>query len=135
TWLINTQFESLVAPLGCVDATIGFERSRLRGLLAPMKQRGELKSLVRTLREGRFDVALDMQGLFRSGLLSRVSGAPLRVGERSAREGAWMFYNHRVQTPPQPVHAVDRYRALAAELGCDAPARQDLDVSDAERED
>jgi lipopolysaccharide heptosyltransferase I len=133
TWLVNTQFEPLLAPISCVDATIRFERNRMKGLLAPLSGRGELKSLVRTLRDGKFDAALDMQGLFRSALFARISGAKIRVGERSAREGAWMFYTHRVETPPQPVHARDRYDALSAALGCEKPDREDLDVSDDER--
>ncbi len=133
TWLVNTQFEPLLTPISCVDATIRFERNRMKGLLAPLSGRGELKSMVRTLRDGRFDVVLDMQGLLRSGLFARLSGAKVRVGERSAREGAWMFYTHRIETPPQPVHARDRYDVLSASLGCDKPERQDLEVSDAER--
>jgi ADP-heptose:LPS heptosyltransferase len=130
---VNTQFESLVKPISCVDATIRFERNRMKGLLAPLSGRGELKSLVRTLRDGKFDAVLDMQGLFRSGLFARMSGAKIRVGESGAREGAWMFYTHRIDTPQQPVHARDRYDALSAALGCGKPGREDLDVSDDER--
>jgi heptosyltransferase I len=132
-WLVNTQFEALIKPLSCVDETIPFERSRLKGIAAPITGRAPLRSLIRTLRDGKFDVALDLQGLFRSGLFARLSGAPLRVGERKAREGAWLFYNQRVETPEQPVHARDRYHALAATLGASAPTREDLDVTDTER--
>lgn len=135
TWLINTQFEPLVKPLACVDETIVFERSRMRGLMAPLTGRAPLRSLVRTLREGRFNAVLDLQGLFRSGLFARMTGAKLRVGERRAREGAWLFYNHRVATPPQPVHARERYAALAAAFDCGKPSREDLDVHDSECED
>jgi heptosyltransferase I len=133
TWLVNTQFEPLVKPISCVDDTIPFERSRIRGIAAPLTGRAPLRSLVRTLREGNFDVTLDLQGLFRSGLFARLSGAPYRFGERSAREGAWMFYNRRVDTPPQPVHARERYAALVAALGAEDAAREDLDVTDAEQ--
>lgn len=135
TWLINTQFEPLIKPLSCVDETIVFERSRMRGLFAPLTGRAPLRSLVRTLRDGNFDAVLDLQGLFRSGLFSRLTGAKLRVGERKAREGAWLFYNHRVKTPPQPVHARERYAALAAAFDCGKPAREDLDVRDSERDE
>lgn len=135
TWLVNTQFEPLVKPISCVDGTIGFERSRLKGLLAPLSGRGALKSLVRTLKDGQFDAVLDLQGLFRSGLFGWLSGAPVRVGERTAREGAWLFYTHRVMVPEQPVHARDRYDALARELDCGPAARQDLDVTESERSD
>jgi heptosyltransferase-1 len=133
-WLVNSNLESLIKPVSCVDATIPFERSRFKGLMAPLANRGELRSFTGTLRAGKFDAVLDLQGLFRSGLFSWLTRAPLRVGDRDAREGAWWFYNDRVQTPGQPVHARERYAALAAALGAGAPTRQDLDVSDLERE-
>jgi len=135
SWLINSQFESLVKPISCVDATISFERSRIKGVMAPLTGQAPLRSLIRTLRDGRFDVALDLQGLFRSGLFARISGASLRVGERGAREGAWLFYNRRVVTPDQPVHARDRYAAVAEVLGAGKPSREDLDVRDTERDE
>jgi ADP-heptose:LPS heptosyltransferase len=131
TWLVNTTFEPLVKPLSCVSATLGFERSRFKGLLAPLTRHGELKSFTRQLREGDFDAVLDLQGLFRSGLFAWLTRAPLRVGGTTAREGSRWFHNLRVPEPPQPVHARDRYAAITAALGCAAPAREDLDVTDA----
>jgi heptosyltransferase-1 len=134
TWLVNSNLESLINPVSCVDATIPFERSRFKGLMAPLTNRGELRSFTGTLRAGRFDAVLDLQGLFRSGLFSWLTRAPLRVGDRDAREGAWWFYTDRVQTPHQPVHARERYATLAAALGAGTPTREDLDVSEPERE-
>lgn len=134
SWLVNNTFETLIKPMSCVDATVPFERSRFKGLFGPLSGRGEFKSFVAGLRAGKFDIVLDLQGLFRSGLFAWLSRASVRVGERSAREGAWMFYNKRVDVPPQPVHARDRYAALASALDCAAPGRQDLDVTEPERE-
>lgn len=135
TWLVNTTFEPLVKPLSCVDATLPFERSRFKGLFGPVTRRGEFKSFVGSLRAGRFDVVLDLQGLFRSGLFGWLSRAALRVGQRGARECAGVFYNCSVEVPPNPVHARERYAALAAALGCATPQREDLDVTEVERSD
>ena len=132
-WLVNRGLDSLIAPIDCVDEVIPFDRSRFRGLVGPLAQRGELRSFTRTLRDGKFDVVLDMQGLFRSGLFSWLTRAPIRVGDRDGREGSWLFYTHRVNTPNQPVHARDRYAALAEQLGTGTPPREDLDVRDTER--
>lgn len=133
TWLVNTTFEPLIKPLSCVDATLPFERNRFKGLFGPVTRRGEFKSFVATLRAGRFDVVLDLQGLFRSGLFGWLSRAGLRVGQRGARECAGLFYNRAVEVPPNPVHARERYTALAAALGCATPQREDLDVTEGER--
>lgn len=69
------------------------------------------------LRRSRFDLAIDLQGLFRSGALAWLSGAPTRVGFESGREGSPWFYTQRVPIPAQEVHAVDRYQAVIESLG------------------
>jgi len=54
-----------------------------------------LVSAVRELRRSRYDVAIDLQGLIKSALLARLSGAPTVLGfsARYAREGfARAFY-------------------------------------------
>ena len=66
-----------------------------------------------TMNGRRPDVALDFQGLLRTGLIGRASGAKRFVGLSDAREGASWFYHQTVKSPPQPVHAVERYLTLA----------------------
>ena len=80
------------------------------------------------LRRGRFDIVVDLQGLLRSGILSRVTGAPRRIGLSDAREGARFFYNEIVDVPR--THSVDRYLCAARHLGCEAaPIEFPLGVS------
>jgi ADP-heptose:LPS heptosyltransferase len=67
------------------------------------------------LRKASFDWAIDLQGLFRSGLFTRATRAPLRAGFADAREGAGIFYNHPVAVKAH--HTVDRNRELAGALG------------------
>jgi heptosyltransferase-1 len=70
------------------------------------------------LQSERFDCALDLQGLFRSGFFMALSGARRRVGLHPSREGARLFY--------QAVHhthscaAAARYLEAAAYLGAKA---------------
>jgi heptosyltransferase-1 len=78
----------------------------------------ELRKLFRSLRTERFDCVLDLQGLLRSGLIAKATGAPVRIGFQEAREGSTLFYTHMV-SGGMDVHAVDRYLRLAAYLGCD----------------
>jgi len=83
--------------------------------------------LISTLRHERFDLVVDLQGLFRSGLLARLSGAPERIGFAQGREGSPWFYTQGVWLPnPQgrpwrliEMHAVDRNLAVAVHLGAD----------------
>jgi lipopolysaccharide heptosyltransferase II len=72
------------------------------------------------MRAERFDVAVDLQGLFRSGALARLCGAPVRVGFANGREGSPWFYTRRVPVPNLDMHAVDRYLLVAESLGARA---------------
>ncbi|MEW6324597.1 MAG: lipopolysaccharide heptosyltransferase II [Nitrospirota bacterium] len=72
---------------------------------------------VATLRRRRYDMMIDLQGLLRSALLGRLCGAPVRVGFSNGREGSPWWYTHRIDPPPDPVHAVDRYLDVIRQLG------------------
>lgn len=84
-------------------------------------------AILHKLWNGTFDVVVDFQGLFRSGFLAWVSGAPRRIGFAKAREGAPLFYTEKVDLPALngvpwrlgPMHAVDRNFALVRHLGAD----------------
>jgi lipopolysaccharide heptosyltransferase II len=73
------------------------------------------------LRAGRYDLVVDLQGLFRSGLLAWLSGCPRRVGLATGREGSPWFYTQRVPVPTHGMHAVDRYLLVATALGAALP--------------
>jgi len=75
----------------------------------------------RALRAQRFDVAIDLQGLLRSGILAWLSNAPTRIGFANGREGSPWFYTQRVPVLSLDVHAVDRYLSVAEALGASLP--------------
>ncbi len=89
------------------------------------------RSIIGTVRARAFDCVVDLQGLFRSGMIARLSGAPVRVGFAGGREGSPWLYTHRVRLPDDgnapwrllDMHAVDRNLAVAAWFGAptDAP--------------
>lgn len=70
---------------------------------------------------GQFDVAIDPQGLTKSALLARLSGAPHRIGfaRGQARELSPWLSNIRVV--PEQTHVVDRYLELLRPLGIEGP--------------
>jgi len=114
---------ALVTPLG---AEILAGSPDLDEVVA-LDKRGGVRSLLRTwrsasrLRAARFDLALAAQRSFRTGLLLRASGAPVRVGFEGSG-GAWAC-TERVSWVAS-AHAVERYLALAAPAG-GAPGRAD----------
>lgn len=70
------------------------------------------------VRLSSYDVVVDLQGLFRSGVLAAISRGKRKIGMSGGREGAWFF----LKEPPVPVdyeqHAIDRYLKVASYLGC-----------------
>lgn len=83
---------------------------------------GELLTLRRELRAGRYHLALDMQGLVLSGLVTRLSGAPVRVGWDRNREGNALFLTHPlVPGKAKDRHEVDLLYGFAEALGVHAP--------------
>ncbi|MFZ2448661.1 MAG: lipopolysaccharide heptosyltransferase I [Syntrophobacteraceae bacterium] len=78
---------------------------------------GDLRTLARGLRRERYDIVIDLQGLFRSAMIGLFTGSAERVGWQSAREGARFTYKYRVGFHPE-IHAVERNIQLAEFVGC-----------------
>ncbi len=106
TWFVKRQWAELVERVEGVDRVWPVDGTMLSWI-----QEG------RRLRKERFDVAIDLQGLFRSGVLAGFSRAPVRIGFANGREGSPWFYTRRVPVPSPDVHAVDRYLSVAEALG------------------
>ncbi len=83
---------------------------------------GRLLAARRRLREGRFDAAIDCQGLTKSALACWLSGAKRRIGHRGehGRElSPWL--NNVLVDSPKP-HVIDRSLALLEPLDVIGPA-------------
>src|SRR5205823_7058120 len=114
TWIVNRTYEPLLRDHPDLDATLTFDRGALKkGVVSTAMTAVRFAQM---LRGGRFDVAIDLQGLFRSGLMTFATGAARRVGLSTAREGAAHFYTDVIPTPAlNEAHAVDRcWRAAEA---------------------
>ncbi len=82
----------------------------------------ELSQLRRELHFVHYEMALDMQGLLLSGLVTRLSGAPVRVGWDRNRELNALFLTHPI-VPGKGKHAheVDLLYGFAEALGVHVP--------------
>lgn len=127
-WLVEEEAADLVTGHPALSGAVVSGRRRwLRQLRNPAEiphTLGEVTRFAADLRRRRYDAVLDLQGLFKSALYVLATGAPIRVGFAEGREGAPRVLTHRVVAPPQPVHAVERYLALAAAVDATAPARE-----------
>lgn len=110
SWLVNTEWAPLLEGNPDVDEVITFPRQQFRGPGSWLRLGGWLH---RWRARGRPDLAVDFQGLLRSALLGRLSGARRVLGAGDAREGARWLYHQTAPVHAGAVHAVDRYLALA----------------------
>jgi lipopolysaccharide heptosyltransferase I len=117
-WLVNPAFAGILEGHPQLDEVIRFERHRFgHGWWHPGAAI-DFFQFVYALRQKRFDLVIDLQGLFRSGWLARATGAALRVGFADARELGWIFYTHRVDVHTWNQHALERYLNIAEALNC-----------------
>lgn len=86
--------------------------------------RPHLARAVARMRARSYDVAIDLQGLLKSALMARLSGARRVIGfeRRALRErGAAIFYGEDVRVPPL-AHVIDKNLAVLTALGLTVPA-------------
>lgn len=99
-WAVEPPSAPLLAGHPWLDEALVFERRRgARGFLA----------LLRRVRAGRYEVAVDLGRSLKSGVIARASGAGVRLGFHRAdgREGSWLFATRRL-----PAQGPDRSKLL-----------------------
>jgi ADP-heptose:LPS heptosyltransferase len=115
TWVISSEWATLLRGNPDVDHLHIFPRSEFRGFGAPAK----VLPWIRETRRLRPDAAIDFQGLLRSALIAKVSRAKKIYGMNDGREGSRLFYN-QIAPVDRTEHAVDRYLKLAKAFGADS---------------
>ena len=118
-WLVQPEYRSLLEHHPDLDEVITWPVREWRTLWC----RRRLGSLARAfrafhkhLRARRFDLALDLQGLLKSGLVTRLSGARERIGLGS-REGSRWLMTRVVPRGGDSRRIGSEYHFLAQRLG------------------
>ncbi|MGQ0635389.1 MAG: glycosyltransferase family 9 protein [Planctomycetaceae bacterium] len=108
SWVVRRDFADLLDGLPQLSEVLAFDRhGSWRDYLA----------LLTTLRRRRFDLVFDLQGLFRTGVMTVATAAPLRVGLESAREGSKFACHGLISGTGFGVPAYRRYQRIAEALG------------------
>ncbi len=92
----------------------------------------QLWGVVHSVRNQGFDMVVDLQGLFRSAFIAKLSGASVIVGFAQGRECSPWLYTHRVKLPIPTgqswrlwnMHAVDRNLSIAKFLGAEGDVKE-----------
>ena len=118
-WAVDEKHHEILQLVDGIDRLILLRRPALRGWTDAITQ----------LRAGRYDVALDFQGLMKSAVLARASGAARVLGFsiwHLREKGARPFYSESVETSAggggAVLHVVQKNLQLLAALGIERPA-------------
>lgn len=123
-WLVQDDFADAVRGHPAVRRAVPFPRSAWRSWWSPSVL-ADIRRFARHLGEGGYDLAVDLQGLFRSGFFMWASGAARRVGWSDARELAWFGATERHPRRGGP-DATETMLALLEDVG--VPAVRDARV-------
>ncbi|NCA69138.1 MAG: glycosyltransferase family 9 protein [Sphingobacteriia bacterium] len=118
-WLVQPEYRGLLDQHPDLDEVIECPIGHWRQLWRARRPRAllaELGDLRTRLRRGRFDLVIDLQGLLKSGVLSRLAGAPARIGLGS-REGSQWLMTRTIPRGGETKRIGSEYRYLAETLG------------------
>ena len=111
-WLVDVRHDDLLELVPSIDGRIAIKTSTA----------GSVLDTVRTLRRGAYEVAIDLQGLLKSAVLARLSGAARVVGfpapllrERAAR----FFYTETAGEAA--THVIDKNLSILKAVGIRMP--------------
>ncbi len=119
-WLVAKGFDGILEAHPLIHRLWVIDKDSWKKLRNLPRTWSDLKRLSRELRKEKFDLVIDLQGLFRSAMIGLFTGVGERVGFEHAREGAKFSYKYRVRTDTE-LHAVQKNLLLAQFVGC-APA-------------
>ena len=77
----------------------------------------EVAKFIRELKNRKYDIVVDLQGLFKSGILTFLANGKRKIALNGGREGSVVFINERVAIPYPNIHALERYLCIARYLG------------------
>ena len=120
-WLVEPGIDALLRADPYVDERILWPKAEWQELWREgrrMEVFRRLRAFRTMLRERNFDVALDLQGLLKSGVLTWLTGAPRRVGLGS-REGSQLLMTEVVPRGGDPARISSEYLYLAEQLELD----------------
>ena len=119
SWLVSPPADALLKGNPDIDELIVWDRrplDRASQGLHLLTMRKLLKKARAQLRQYKFDIVLDIQGLLLTGLLARFTGAPRRIGIHERHEGNPFFMTEMAPNISSP-HKIKRYLTALQPLG------------------
>src|SRR5690606_7473524 len=139
-WIAEKRSAAILRGSPVFDRLVEIDTRAVKGMRIVENFREALREPLRDIRNEKFDAAIDFQGLLKSAVIAKMSGAPVRWGfSRSGlrEKGARIFYTDTPGDLPPKTHIIKKNLLLAAAaFGSDAnpePLEFPIAVSDADR--
>ncbi|MCK4838872.1 MAG: lipopolysaccharide heptosyltransferase I, partial [Desulfobulbaceae bacterium] len=142
TWLVEEAAADIIKGHRALDRVLISRRKHWvkemrSGFAGFIKAWREVWGFIRTLRDTRYDLLLDFQGLLKSGVLVWLAKADRKVGFGRGMEHAecsYIFLNEKIPPVDMDTHALRREMTLLQAIGIEADEITfDLPVTDKER--
>jgi lipopolysaccharide heptosyltransferase I len=115
TWAVERGAAEMLVGCPAIDRLTVVDTRSFRSVRRVDDALRELRTRYRELRDGGFDVALDLQGLIKSAAIAKLSGAPRRVGfsKSDLREPASRLLLTETAPPTPRTHVIRKNIELA----------------------
>ena len=119
-WVVEEGAAEILIGNPLIDKVYVLPKKKWKAQGMSLKTLREFNGFIESLRAEKFDIAIDLQELFKSGLITFLSGAKRRIAHAGTREFAEIFVNeklpyHDIFDPDKPI--IERYLESAAYLG------------------
>lgn len=120
TWVVGQVSADVLAGNPFIDEVYIWSRERWEAMLRQRRFAEAVRywrQLKQDLHMRNIDIALDIHGIFISGLVTIATGAPRRIGMSGTRELNSLFTNETAMRLPSETHVIERYLSILRPLG------------------
>lgn len=114
-WVVEPAFAEIPSWHNAVNSIIPCALRKWRK--APITCFQESRHFFKTLRQTRYDLVIDAQGLLKSAFIAKLAkGKRVGFSRESVRESAAAYFYDKTYTVPKGLHAVEKIRQLFAKI-------------------
>ncbi|MGD8227547.1 MAG: lipopolysaccharide heptosyltransferase I [Desulfobacteraceae bacterium] len=122
-WVVEEESSQIIDAHAGIDKVIISQRKSWQKRLLKGREGftvlREIIQFLKELRSYRYDLVIDLQGLFKSAILTGLSRGKRKIGPNWGREGSHLFLTEQPFFVEADTHAVDKYLKVAEYLGCE----------------
>ena len=112
SWIVDERCAGIIKDNNLIDDLIIFDRTKV--------SISYIAKFYKKLRANKYDLSIDLHGLFKSAFIVKLAGAKFKLASSSTngmRELSWMF-SKEIKPETVETHCIERHLAVAKYLGC-----------------